>query len=52
MRVNTTTRLKNVIKPQRPVPSDNVCITIERVQAYRRAIRRYYQARLGYGELQ
>lgn len=50
MRVNTATRLKNVIKPQRPEHSGNIYVDIEQLAAYRRAIRRYYQARLSYGE--
>lgn len=49
MRINTTTRLKAVVKPVRPVLSDNLALNIERIQAYRRAIRRYYQAKLAYG---
>lgn len=51
MRVNTATRLKNVIKPKRPEHSGNIYVDIEQIAAYRRAIRRYYQARLRTGPL-
>lgn len=48
--INTATRLKSVVKPVKPTLTDNLALNIAKVTSYRRAIRRYYQARLSYGD--
>lgn len=51
MRTNTTSQLKAVIRPVHPVLGDNIAANLHLIQCYRRAIRRYYQARLSAGVL-
>lgn len=51
MRTNTTTNLKAVVRPVHPTLTDNIAANLHLIGQYRRAIRRYYQARLSAGAL-